>query len=157
MCLVLRLGTKYAIFWGRKVPCLAPKIWGQLFQGFWQFLSDFDETWYNGPYWPYFNAGQLKLPNFCFLDPISAPKLNFWGPTGTKPYLWPDLDQIWFGGPFLALNKGEILTFEIGDEICHFLAPRLIFWGPTGTYGDKTLFTAQIGPNLFWWALFGIL
>ena len=89
--------------------------------------------------------------------PCLAPRIIFWGPTGTKPYLWPDLDQIWFGGPFLALNKGEILTFEIGDEICHFLAPRMIFWGPTGTYGDETLFTAQIGPNLFWWALFGIL
>ena len=56
----------------------------------------------------------------------------FWGPTGTKPYLWPDLDQIWFGGPFLALNKKEILTFEIWDGICHCLAPRMTFWGPTG-------------------------
>ena len=89
MCLVLRLGTKYAIFWGQKVPSLAPKIWGQLFQGFWQFLSDFDETWCAGAYWSYLNAGQLKLPGFCHLDPILAPRMNSWGPKGMKPYLQP--------------------------------------------------------------------
>ena len=45
------------------------KIRGQLLKGFWQFLSDLDETWCDGPYGPYFNAGQLKLPDFALLDP----------------------------------------------------------------------------------------
>ena len=88
--------------------------------------------------------------------PCLAPRMTFWGPTGTKPYLWPDLDQIWFGGPFLALNKGEILTFEIGDKICHFLGLKVPCLAPRMTfYGDETLFVAQIGPNLFWWTFFG--
>ena len=62
------------------------KIQGQLSRGFWQFLSDFDETWCEGAYGPYFNAGRLKLPDFCHLDPILAPRMNSWGPKGTKPY-----------------------------------------------------------------------
>ena len=59
---------------------------GQLSRGFWQFLSNFDETWCEGAYGPYFIAGRLKLPDFCHLDPILAPRMNSWGPKGTKPY-----------------------------------------------------------------------
>ena len=77
-----------------------------------------------------------------------------------KPYLWPDLDQIWFGGPFLAYNKINMPSFEIGDEICHFLGTKCAMFDPQndslGANGDETLFVAQIGPNLFWWTLFGI-
>ena len=91
ICLVLRLGMKYAIFGGRKVPCLAPKIWGQLFQGFWQSLSDFDETWCAGAYWTYLNVGQLKLPGFCHLDPKFSPKSFSRDERGMNFTYWPNL------------------------------------------------------------------
>ena len=92
--------------------------------------------------------------------PLLGPQNDFLGSTGVKPCLLPELDQICFGGHCLACNKINLLSFEIRDKICHYWKMKYAMFGPQndflGTYRDKTLIFAQIRPNFFWLALFGL-
>ena len=63
-------------------------------------------------------------------SPHFGPRLNFLGPTGTKPCLQPKLDQICFGGHSLAFYNIDVPCFEIGDEICYFLGTKSAMFGP---------------------------